>query len=104
MNAQVILGIAVGIFIGAMDFSLARSIAALIRPSNAHAGQTVILAGFIIRLGLIGFLLWTLSRADDINFLAVCVGLTGSFTVLTVKHSLKSLYAGRARRQLADRR
>ncbi len=104
MNSQVILGVVVGFFIGAMDFSLARSISALVRPSNAHMGQAIILAGFIVRLGAIGILLWTLSQADNISFLAVCVGLTGSFTALTLRHSIRSLHAGRERRQLADRR
>ena len=48
---HVIIGLGVGIAVGAMDFSLSRSIAAMIRPSNARAMQAVMLGGFIFRLG-----------------------------------------------------
>jgi ABC-type enterochelin transport system permease subunit len=102
---HVIIGLVVGIVIGAMDFSLARSIAAMIRPGNARALQAVMLGGFTFRLGLIGITLWLLSRSGGISFVAVCVGLTGAFTVLTLGHAIRS-YGGTARihKQASDRR
>lgn len=102
---HVIIGLGVGIAVGAMDFSLARSIAAMIRPSNARAMQAVMLGGFIFRLAAIGTVLWLLSRSGGISFAAVCVGLTGAFTVLMLGHALKT-YSGivRIRKQASDRR
>jgi hypothetical protein len=91
--------------IAAMDFSLARSIASLIRPSNVRAGQAIVLGGFVLRFGAIVILLWTLSRTSDVNFLAVCIGLIVTFTALTVWQGLRSLInAGRERKQLTNGR
>lgn len=106
MNAMpVIIGLAVGIAVGAMDFSLARSISSLVRPANARLTMGIMVTGFMFRLGAIAFLLWTLSRASNVNFLAVCVGLTGAFTVLALLHAFRTLGGGvRVRKQLSDRR
>ncbi len=102
---HVIIGLGVGIAVGAMDFSLSRSIAAMIRPSNARAMLAVVLGGFIFRLGAIGIVLWLLSRSSGISFVAVCVGLTGVFTILTLAHAIKA-HSGtaRIRKQASDRR
>jgi hypothetical protein len=103
--AHTILGVAVGIVIGAMDFSLARGIASMIRVSNARAAQALIMGGFVLRLGAIGILLWTMSRATNLSFPAVCVGLTGAFTVLIVWQAFRSFTdAGREHKQVSDRR
>lgn len=100
-----VVGLAVGIGIGAMDFSLAKSINALVRPSNAHAAQAIVLAGFMVRFGAIGILLWTLSRASNVGFVAVCVGLTGTFTMLAVQHALKTFgNKVQENKRVADRR
>jgi len=103
--SHVIIGLVVGIAIGAMDFSLARSIASMIRPTNARTIQAVLLGGFVVRFGLIGLALFMLSRSDGISFIAVCIGLTGAFTVLTLGQVLKS-YCGASRvgKQASDRR
>jgi hypothetical protein len=103
--SHVIIGLIVGIAIGAMDFSLARSIASMIRPTNTRAVQAVLLGGFVVRFGLIGLALFLLSRSDGINFIAVCIGLLGTFTVLTLGHVVKS-YSGTSRisKQVSDRR
>jgi len=102
---HVIIGLGVGIAIGAMDFSLSRSIAAMFRPSNARAMQAVVLGGFIFRLGAIGIVLWLLSRSSGISFVAGCGGLTGVFTILTLGHAIKA-HSGtaRIRKQASDRR
>ena len=98
MNAaHVIIGAAVGIIIGAMDFSLASGFASLVRSSNPRVAQAVVATGFVFRLGAIGILLWILSRASNVSFLAVCVGLTGSFTVLMLRQALKSFGRNRSR-------
>jgi hypothetical protein len=97
------LGLTVGIMIGAMDFSLAKGVASMIKASNARSGQAIIMAGFMFRLAVIGILLWMLSRASNVSFLAVCIGLTGAFTVLTLRHALRSL-TGREHKQVSDRR
>lgn len=100
-----VLGLAVGIMMGAMDFSLAKSITSLIRPSNIHAAQAIIMGGFVVRLGLIGIVLWTLSRTSAVNFLAVCVGLTGTFTLFTLGQAVRSFVgAGRQHKQVPNRR
>lgn len=100
-----ILGLAVGIVIGAMDFSLAKSITSLIRPSTIKYGQAIVLGGFLFRFGCIALLLWTLSRADNVNFVAACIGLVGTFTVLTLWQVLRAVAVGPRRRgQVSDRR
>lgn len=105
ITTPTIVGLTVGVIIGAMDFSLAKAVASMVRPSNARAAQAVIMAGFMFRLGVIGVLLWTLSRASNVNFLAACIGLTGAFTVLTLSQALRSIAgAGRERKQVSDRR
>jgi hypothetical protein len=43
-----------------------------------------VLGGFFFRFGFIGILLWTLSRAENVNFVAACIGLVGAFTALTI--------------------
>ena len=106
MNAShIVVGLIVGIIIGALDFSLARSLASMVRSGNARAMQAVMMGGFIFRLGLIGITLWLLSHSSGISFLAVCVGLTGAFTVLIFVHAVRS-YSGtvRIRKQASDRR
>jgi hypothetical protein len=101
----VVLGLVIGVVIGAMDFSLARSITSLIRPSNAKAAQAIIVAGFAFRLAAVGILLWTLSRATDVNFVAVCIGLTGTFTFFTLRQAFISAgHTSRVQRQVTDRR
>ena len=100
--SHVIIGLLVGGAIGAMDFSLARSIAAMIRPNNARAMQAVMMGGFVIRIGLVGTALWLLSRAGGISFIAVCVGLVGAFTVLILVHAIKA-YGG-THKQVSDGR
>jgi uncharacterized membrane protein len=102
---HVLIGLAVGIVIGAMDFSLARSVAAMVRSGDARAIQAVMVGGFVVRLGLIGITLWLLSRSGGINFVAVCIGLTGAFTVMTLAHAVKAnSSAARIRKQASDRR
>ena len=104
-SAHTILGVAVGIVIGAMDFSLAKGIASMIRLSNARAAQALIMGGFVLRLGAIGILLWTMSRATNLSFLGVCVGLTSTFTVLILWQAFRSFTnAGREHKQVSDRR
>jgi hypothetical protein len=102
---HIVIGLIVGIAIGAMDFSLARSIAAMIRPTNTRAVQAVLMGGFVVRFGLIGIVLFLLSRSGGISFVAVCIGLTGAFTVLTLGHAVRS-YSGSSRisKQASDRR
>lgn len=100
-----IVSLALGIAIGAMDFTLAKSVTKIVRLVNLRAGQAILLSGFIFRIGAIGVLLWTMSRASNINFMAVCVGLLGAFTVLALGHGIK-IYTGtvRVRKQLSSRR
>ncbi len=86
--SHIMVGLAVGVAIGAMDFSLAKSITAMLSSLNPRTGRAVILIGFIFRLGAVAVLLWTISRADNISFLAVCAGLTGSFTLLTLRQAV----------------
>ena len=100
----VIIGLAVGIIAAAMDFSLAKSIASLIRPSTVAYGQAIILGGFLLRFGFIGLLLWTLSRASNVNFMAACIGLVGMFTMLTIWQVFRSLGGIRQQKQAPDRR
>ncbi len=95
-STHTIIGLAVGIFIGAMDFSLARSIAMMIRSAEVRVAQAVMLGGFVFRLGAIGILLWTMSRASNISFVAVCIGLVSSFTILTLGQAVRG-YTGTAR-------
>ncbi len=103
--SHILIGLAVGIVIGAMDFSLARSIASVVRSGNARAIQAVMVGGFVVRLGLIGITLWLLSRSGGISFVAVCIGLTGAFTTMTLAHAIKSHNsAARIRRQASDGR
>lgn len=99
-----IVGLAVGIAVAAMDFSLAKSIISLIRPSTIQYGQAIVLGGFIFRFGFIGILLWVLSRTDSINFLAVCIGLVGMFTALTIAQVVRSVGTVRQHKQASDRR
>ncbi len=102
---HVAIGLAVGIVIGAMDFSLAKSIASVVRSGNARAIQVLMVGGFLFRLGLIGITLWVLSRSGGISFIAVCIGLTGAFTVMTLAHAVKAnSAAARIRKQASDRR
>jgi uncharacterized membrane protein len=102
---HIILGLTVGIIIGAVDFSLAKSISALVRPGNARAAQAIMIGGFLFRISAIGFLLWTLSSAGNISFVAVCVGLTGTFTVLTLAYSVKAfLGSAQIQRRISNRR
>ncbi|RJP18361.1 MAG: hypothetical protein C4520_14640 [Candidatus Abyssobacteria bacterium SURF_5] len=100
----VIVGLAVGIAAAAMDFSLAKSIASLIRPSTIRYGQAIVLGGFVFRFGFIGLLLWTLSRASNVNFVAACIGLVGTFTVLTIVQMFRTLGGIRQQKQASDRR
>lgn len=102
---HVLIGLIVGIALGAMDFSLARSITLMIRPTNARTVQAVLLGGFVVRFGLIGIALLLLSRSEGISFIAVCIGLVGTFTVLTLGQVVKS-YSGTSRisKQASDRR
>jgi hypothetical protein len=88
---EVTLGLIVGVVVGVADFSFARSIAAMIRPSNIRLMQAVMLGGFILRMGLIGVTLWLLSRSGGIDFLAVCIGLVSSFTIMTVGHAVMAI-------------
>jgi hypothetical protein len=60
-----IIGLGVGIIAAVMDFSLAKSITSLIRPSTVKYGHAIVLGGFFFRFGFIGLLLWTLSRVHD---------------------------------------
>lgn len=100
-----ITGLVAGITIAAVDFSMAKSITGLIRPSNARFGQVIILGGFLFRFAFIGILLWTLSRASNVNFLAACIGLVGAFTALTLWQVIRALtVAGRQNKQVSDRR
>ena len=69
--SEIVVGLTVGVIIGVMDFSLAKSMASMIRPSNVRLVQTVMLGGFIFRLGLIGVVLWLLTRSGGINFVSV---------------------------------
>ena len=103
--SEIIIGLVVGIAIGAMDFSLARSVASMIRPTNARAVLVVMIGGFALRIAMIGTALWLLSRSGGISFAAVCLGLTGAFTVLTLGHTVRA-YSGtaRIRKQVSDRR
>jgi uncharacterized membrane protein len=84
-----ILGLAAGIAMGTMDFTLARSFASLVRPSTVNMAMAIIVGGFLVRLTAIGFMLWLLSRATNVSFSAACAGLVGSFTVLTLLQPLK---------------
>ena len=103
--SHIVIGLIVGIAIGAIDFSLARLMASMIRPSNARTMLSVMLGGFVVRFGLIGVTLFLLSRSGGISFVAVCIGLIGAFTVLTLGHALKSYGGGaRIRKQVSDRR
>lgn len=99
------IGLAVGVLLGAMDFSLAKSISALVHPSNGRLTMAIMMSGFIFRIGVIGFLLWTLYRANNISFMAVCVGLLAAFTVLTLRHAVRA-FTGNVRMQkhISDRR
>jgi len=103
--SHIIIGLVVGVGLGAIDFSFSRSMAAMIRPSSTRAVQAVLLGGFIVRLGLIGVTLLLLSRSGGISFSAVCVGLVSAFTILTIGHAIKA-YSGtvRIRRQASGRR
>jgi hypothetical protein len=101
----VVVGFCVGCIIAAMDFSLAKSIISLIRPSTVAYGQAIVLGGFLFRFGFIGLLLWTLSRAENVNFTAACIGLVGTFTALTLVQVLRALATGgRGQKQVSDRR
>jgi lysylphosphatidylglycerol synthetase-like protein (DUF2156 family) len=100
-----IIGLVVGILAAAMDFSLAKSIMSLIRPSTVKYGQAIVLGGFFFRFGFIGLLLWTLSRASNVNFVAACIGLVGAFTVLTIWQVFRTLGNGvRQQKQAPNRR
>jgi lysylphosphatidylglycerol synthetase-like protein (DUF2156 family) len=100
-----LIGATVGIVAAAMDFSLAKSITSLIRPSTIQYGHAIVLGGFVLRFGFIGLLLWTLSRASNVNFVAACIGLIGTFTVLTIWQVFHTLGIGvRQRKQAPDRR
>ena len=102
--SEIVIGLAVGIAIGAMDFSLAKSIAMMIRPANARAILAVMIGGFALRIALIGTALWFLSRAGGISFIAVCIGLTGVFTFLTLGHTIRATSGtARMRKQASDR-
>ena len=102
---HMIIGLAIGIAVGAMDFALAKSLATITRLVNPRTAQAILVGGFIFRIGAIGILLWTMSRATNINFMAVCVGLLTTFTVLTFGHAIRSVTGGfRIHKQLSDRR
>ncbi len=102
---EIAIGLAAGVIIGAMDFSLAKSIATVVRSGNVRAIQILMVGGFIVRLGLVGITLWLLSRSGGISFVAVCIGLTGAFTVMTLAHAFKAnSAAARIRKQASDRR
>ena len=103
--SEIIIGLVVGIAIGAMDFSLAKSVAMMIRPANARAILAVMIGGFALRIVLIGTALWLLSRSGGISFIAVCIGLTGVFTILTLGHTIRAASGtARMRKQVSDRR
>ena len=103
--AHTAVGLILGIMIGAMDFSLARSLAFLIRSSNLRIAQGIILFGFLFRFTAIGFILWTLHRASNVNFVAVCIGLTITFTALALLQAVRSYSnSGRERNQVTDGR
>jgi hypothetical protein len=88
-----------------VDFSLAKSIASKVRPSNARAMPSVMVGSFVVRFALIGAVLLVLSRSGGISFVAVCIGLIGAFTVLTLAHAVKSYGGGtQIRKQVSDRR
>ncbi|MBI5117082.1 hypothetical protein HZA56_11465 [Candidatus Poribacteria bacterium] len=103
--SPMVLGLAVGIVIGVMDFSLARSFASLVRPSTMKIAMAIVVGGFLVRLTAIGFMLWLLSHATNVSFTSACAGLVGSFTVLTLLQPLKVFgTSGRAGKQASDRR
>jgi uncharacterized membrane protein len=100
-----IVGLAMGIAIGVMDFTLAKSVTKIVRLVNLRTGQAILVSGFIFRMGAIGILLWTMSRASTVNFMAVCVGLLSAFTVLALVHTIRAYTdTVRVRKQLSDRR
>jgi uncharacterized membrane protein len=100
-----IIGLGVGIIAAVMDFSLAKSITSLIRPSTVKYGHAIVLGGFFFRFGFIGLLLWTLSRASNVNFMAAGIGLVGTFTMLTILQVARSVATGaRRQKQVSDRR
>ena len=96
--SHIVVGLMVGTAIGAIDFSLARSMAAMVRPSSARFMQAILLGGFAFRLGLIGVVLWLLSRSGGINFMAVCIGLVLTFTAMTIGHAV-TVFRNTARTQ-----
>ena len=100
-----IVGLAVGIALGVMDFTLAKSVIRVVGLVSLRTGQAIMVSGFIFRIGAIGILLWIMSRAGNISFIAVCVGLLAAFTVLALVHTLKSLTGtGWMQKQVSDRR
>lgn len=106
MNVMhMIISLLIGTAIGTMDFTMAKSITRIVRLVNPRTGQAILVAGFTLRMGAIGILLWTMSRANNVNFLAMCIGLLAAFTVLTLGHAIKSI-AGTVwmQKQLSDRR
>ncbi len=102
---HIIVGLAVGIAIGAMDFSLARSIATMIRTAKVRTVQVIMVSGFMFRIVAIGIVLWVVSHADKSIFMAVCVGLLVTFTILTLGHAIRSFTGTvRIQKQMSDRR
>ena len=100
-----IIGLAIGIAIGVIDFTVAKSLMTIVRLVSPRTAQAVLVSGFIFRIGAIGVLLWTMSRATNISFMAVCVGLLAAFTVLALGHTIKSLTGtGWMHKQVSDRR
>ncbi len=96
--AHTVVGLILGVMIGAMDFSIARSLAFMIRASNLRIAQGIVLFGFLFRFTAIGFILWTLHRASDVNFVAVCIALTITFTALALLQAVKT-YSGNSARE-----
>jgi len=100
-----IIGLAIGIALGVMDFTLAKSVIKVVKLVSLRTGQAILVSGLIFRIGAIGILLWTMSRASNINFIALCVGLLAAFTILALGHAIKSLTGtGWTQKQVSDRR
>ena len=102
---HIIVGLAVGIAIGAMDFSFARSITGMVRTANVRTVQAVMVSGFLFRIAAIGVVLWVISHAGRTLFMAVGVGLLATFTVLTLGHAIRSFTGSvRIQKRMPDRR
>ena len=106
MNSMhIIIGLVAGIAIGAMDFSLARSIAKMVRTANVRTVQIIMVSGFMFRIVAIGIVIWVISHAGKSIFMAVCVGLLVTFTILTLGHAIRSFTGTvRIQKQMSDRR